>query len=292
MRAEVAMRAVSTRTFLRRTLPLTALCTMLASCNEGVLAPKGPVGLAEKTILLDATAIMLAVVVPVILLTLYFAWWYRASNTRAQYRPDWRYSGRIEMIVWSIPALIVLFLGGIAWIGSHNLDPGAPWPGGKKPLDIDVVSMDWKWLFIYPEQNVATVNELTVPVGTPVHFHLTSSSVMNSFFIPALGSQIYTMAGMVTQLVLQADERGIYKGLSAQFSGDGFADMQFSVHAVSEQDFKDWAAAASQNGDRLDSNGYRALLEPSHADPPRTFSSVEPGLFEHAVMATMSTDTH
>jgi cytochrome o ubiquinol oxidase subunit 2 len=286
------MRAASSRTFLRRTLPVTALCTMLASCNEGVLAPKGPVGVAEKTILLDATVIMLAVVIPVILLTLYFAWRYRASNERAQYRPDWRYSGRIEMIVWSIPALIVLFLGGIAWIGAHDLDPGTLWPGSKKPLDIDVVSMDWKWLFIYPEQNIATVNELTVPVGTPVHFHLTSSSVMNSFFIPELGSQIYTMAGMVTQLILQADEGGIYKGLSAQFSGDGFADMQFSVHAVSEQGFKDWVAAASQNGVRLDAHGYDALLQPSHADAPRTFSSVEPGLFDHAVMATMRTDTH
>ena len=286
------MRAASSRTFLRRALPATALCTMLAACNEGVLAPKGPVGVAEKTILLDATVIMLAVVIPVILLTLYFAWWYRASNERARYRPDWGYSGRIEMIVWSIPALIVLFLGGIAWIGSHDLDPGTLWPGARKPLDINVVSMDWKWLFIYPEQNIATVNELTVPVGTPVHFHLTSSSVMNSFFIPELGSQIYTMAGMVTQLILQADERGIYKGLSAQFSGDGFADMQFSVHAVSEQGFNDWVAAASRNGAGLDAHGYDALLKPSHADAPRTFSSVEPGLFDHAVMATMQTDAH
>jgi cytochrome o ubiquinol oxidase subunit 2 len=286
------MRATIDRTSLRRVLPVTAMCTMLAACNEGILAPKGPVGLAEKTILLDATVIMLAVVIPVIFLTLFFAWRYRASNTRAQYLPDWRYSGRIEMIVWSIPALIVLFLGGIAWIGSHDLDPATPWPGANKPLDIDVVSMDWKWLFIYPEQNIATVNELTVPVGTPIHFRLTSSSVMNSFFIPALGSQIYTMAGMVTQLILQADESGIYKGLSAQFSGDGFADMQFSVHAVSEQSFKDWAAAASQNGVRLDTDGYDALLEPSHADAPRTFSSVEPGLFDHAVMATMHADTH
>lgn len=196
------------------------------------------------------------------------------------------------MIVWSIPALIVLFLGGIAWIGSHDLDPGMLSPGAKKPLDIDVVSMDWKWLFIYPEQNVATVNELTVPVGTPLRFHLTSSSVMNSFFIPALGSQIYTMAGMVTQLVLQADEAGIYKGLSAQFSGDGFADMQFSVHAVSEQSFNDWVAAASKNGVPLDTEGYEALIQPSHADAPRTFSSVEPGLFDHAVMATMHTEAH
>jgi cytochrome o ubiquinol oxidase subunit 2 len=277
---------------MRRAISIAAACAVIAGCKEGVLAPRGPVGFAERTILLDATVIMLAVVVPVIILTVVFAWWYRAGNTRAQYRPDWRYSGRIEMIVWSIPALIVLFLGGIAWIGSHDLDPAMLPSGAKKPLDIDVVSMDWKWLFIYPDQNIATVNELTVPVGTPVRFHLTSSSVMNSFFIPALGSQIYTMAGMVTQLVLQADEAGIYKGLSAQFSGDGFADMQFSVNAVSEQSFNEWVTATGNNGTRLDTHGYEALLQPSHADAPRTFSSVEPGLFEHAVMAPLHTDTH
>jgi len=165
--------------------PLVALaCTVLASCEEGVLAPKGPIGQAEKTILFNATAVMLAVVVPVIVLTLAFAWWYRAGNRRARYRPDWEYSGRIEMVVWSIPALIVVFLGGMAWISSHDLDPPAPLAGGKEPLQIDVVSMDWKWLFIYSEQSIATVNELTLPVGTPIHFRLTSSSVMNSFFIP------------------------------------------------------------------------------------------------------------
>jgi len=149
-----------------RALSLVTSGLLLASCEEGVLAPKGPIGAAEKTILFDATAIMLAVVIPVILLTLFFAWWYRAGNKWARYRPDWEYSGRIEMIVWSIPALIVLFLGGMAWISSHDLDPPAP-IGNVKPLEVEVVSMDWKWLFIYPEQNIATVNELTVPVGTP-----------------------------------------------------------------------------------------------------------------------------
>jgi cytochrome o ubiquinol oxidase subunit 2 len=273
--------------------PLVALaCAMLASCEEGVLAPKGPIGQAEKTILFDATVVMLAVVIPVILLTLAFAWWYRAGNKRARYRPDWEYSGRIEMIIWSVPALIVLFLGGMAWISSHDLDPPAALAGGKQPLEIEVVSMDWKWLFIYPAQNIATVNELTVPVGTPLHFRLTSSSVMNSFFIPQLGSQIYTMAGMTTQLTLQADENGVYGGRSVQFSGDGFSDMQFSVHALSDQGFSEWVATAKNRGSSLDTNGYAALLQPSHADAPRTFSSVEPGLFEHAVMATMAMQGH
>jgi cytochrome o ubiquinol oxidase subunit 2 len=267
-------------------------CTLLASCKEGVLAPKGAIGQAERTILFDATAIMLAVVIPVIILTLAFAWWYRAGNKRARYRPDWDFSGRIEMVVWSIPALIVIFLGGMAWISSHDLDPAAPLQGGKEPLEIDVVSMDWKWLFIYPEQGIATVNELTLPVGTPIHFRLTSSSVMNSFFIPQLGSQIYTMAGMVTQLTLQADEGGVFGGRSVQFSGDGFSDMQFNVHAVWDAGFTDWVAAVRSNGGALDTNGYGVLLQPSHADAPRTFASVEAGLFDHAVMATMHTDTH
>jgi cytochrome o ubiquinol oxidase subunit 2 len=273
-------------------LALAACCLTLASCNEGVLSPKGPIGHAEKTILFDATAIMLAVVIPVIVLTLAFAWWFRAGNKRARYLPDWEFSGRIEMIVWSIPALIILFLGGLAWISSHDLDPPSALQSRNKPLEIEVVSMDWKWLFIYPDQNIATINELTVPVATPLHFRLTSSSVMNSFFIPQLGSQIYTMAGMVTQLNLQADEEGTYSGRSVQFSGDGFSDMKFNVHAVSDARFQAWIAAAKANGAGLDANGYTALVQPSHADAPHTFSSVESGLFDRAVMANMNSEVH
>jgi len=277
---------------LRSTLVLAVTCAALASCDEGVLSPKGPIGRAEKTILFDATAIMLAVVVPVIVLTLAFAWWFRAGNSRARYLPNWEYSGRIELIVWSIPALIVLFLGGVAWISSHDLDPPAPLQGRYQPLEIDVVSMDWKWLFIYPGQNIATVNELTVPVSTPLHFRLTSSSVMNSFFVPQLGSQIYAMAGMVTQLTLLADEEGDYPGRSVQFSGDGFSDMKFKVHVVSEPRFRDWVKAAKGNGASLDANGYAALGVPSRAEAPRVFASVDPGLFDRAVMATMHLTGH
>ena len=266
---------------------LTAVsCVLFASCDRGVLGPQGPIGRAEKLILFDATAIMLAVILPVIVLTLVFAWWYRAGNRRARYLPDWEYSGRMEMIVWSIPTLVVLFLGGMAWIGSHDLDPPRPLQSQNPPLEIDVVSMDWKWLFIYPGKDVAAVNELVVPVRTPIDFHLTSSSVMNSFFIPELGSQIYTMAGMTTQLVLQADVPGVYVGRSAQFSGDGFSDMQFNVRAVSTEDFDKWVAVAKQQTDPLDVSGYASLVQPSHADAPRTFSSVNPGLFDYAVMAT------
>jgi cytochrome o ubiquinol oxidase subunit 2 len=277
---------------MRRAFAIVVGSIALASCAEGVLSPKGPIGQAEKTILFDATAIMLAVVIPVIALTLVFAWWFRAGNKRARYLPDWEYSGRIEMIVWCIPALIVLFLGGMAWISSHTLDPPAALQSRNKPLEIQVVSMDWKWLFIYPGQNIATVNELTVPVATPIHFRLTSSSVMNSFFIPQLGSQIYTMAGMITEVNLQADEEGTYPGRSVQFSGDGFSDMKFDVHAVSEANFQQWVTGAKANGASLDANGYDALAKPSHADAPHTFSSVESGLFDRAVMATMNAEGH
>jgi cytochrome o ubiquinol oxidase subunit 2 len=281
---EIVLRAYLERVFHRRAWLAAVACVLLTSCSEGVLAPKGPVGQAEKTILLDATVIMLAVVVPVIVLTLTFAWWFRAGNKRARYRPDWEYSGRIEMIIWSIPALIVLFLGGIAWIGSHDLDPPRRLQSEKKALEVEVVSMDWKWLFVYPEQGIATVNELTVPVSTPIHFRLTSSSVMNSFFVPELGSQIYTMAGMTTELNLQADEAGIYAGRSAQFSGDGFSDMLFEVHATSDEEFSRWVSTAQQGSDSLDAKAYAGLLEPSHAHPHKIFSSVESGLFDRALM--------
>ena len=227
-----------------RIVALLIGCGVLASCREGVLDPHGPVGQAERVILGDATAIMLAVVIPVIILTLVFAWWFRAGNRRATYRPDWEYAGRIELIIWAIPALVILFLGGIAWIGSHDLDPPKPLESNIPPLEVEVVSLDWRWLFIYPSERIATVNYLVVPTGVPVHFRLTSTSVMNSFFIPQLGSQIYTMPGMTTQLNLQADSPGSYPGLSAQFSGPGFSDMRFTVRADSGEGFAAWVAEA------------------------------------------------
>src|SRR5579863_10646469 len=191
----------------------------------GVLDPHGPVGASEKLVLLDSLAIMLVIVVPTILATFAFAWWFRASNKRARYRPSWAFSGTLELIVWAIPALVVIFLGGIAWFGSHALDPYRALPSKQPPLEVEVVSLDWKWLFIYPNDGVATVNQLYIPAGRPVHFRLTSSGVMNSFFVPQLGSQIYTMSGMTSQLSLQADKAGTYRGLSAQFSGAGFSSM-------------------------------------------------------------------
>ena len=244
--------------------------------NGGVLNPQGPVAHSERLILIDSTAIMLAVVVPVILATLAFAWWFRAGNAKATYRPNWAYSGRLEVIVWAIPALIVLFLGGVAWVSSHELDPAKP-IAESKPLEVQVVSLDWKWLFIYPDQGIAAVNRLVVPAGRPVHFQLTSATVMNSFFVPELGSQIYTMAGMRTQLNLQADKPGTYQGLSAQFSGDGFSDMRFDVEAVAEADFAKWVDDTKAQGPVLD---YAGLTENSKAVPPAAYRGVQPGLFE------------
>src|SRR5713101_536903 len=243
---------------------LTGAAT-LGGCSEGVLDPKGPIAAAERQILSNSLAIMLAIVIPTILATLGVAYWFRASNSRARYLPTFNYSGRLEMLVWSIPAMTVLLVGGVAWVGSHDLDPRKPIASTVKPVSVQVVSLDWKWLFIYPEQGIASVNQLTIPVGTPVRFELTSSGVMNSFFVPQLGSQIYTMAGMVTRLQLQADHPGSYRGLSANFSGNGFADMRFSVDAVSSEDFARWVDATRSAGPVLDQQAYAELVKPSQA---------------------------
>lgn len=230
--------------------------------SSGVLDPKGPVASAEHLILLNATVIMLAVILPVIVLTLAFAWWFRKGNRRARRLPNWSYSGPLEVVVWSIPLLVILFLGGIAWLGSHDLDPRKSLASEQAPLDIQVVSLDWKWLFLYPDGGVATVNHLVVPTGRPLRFHLTSTSVMNSFFVPQLGSQIYTMAGMATELHLQADHAGTFPGLSAQFSGDGFSDMRFMVDAVPPQAFTEWLDKAKSGPDAFDAEAYRKLALP------------------------------
>src|ERR1700740_2908924 len=226
-----------------------------------ILVPQGPIAAAETTILIDSIAIMLAIVLPTIAAIFAFAFYFRASNTRAFYGPDWEYSGRIELVVWSIPALTVILLGGVAWIGAHQLDPAAPVAGTGSPVRIQVVSLDWKWLFIYPDQRIATVNSLTVPVGAPLQFELTSSSVMNIFFVPQLRSMIYTMTGMVAHLNLRADQQGDLQGLSAHFSGDGFPAMLFDVHVVSPLDFPNWVATTAKSNDVLNADTYGQLKQ-------------------------------
>jgi cytochrome o ubiquinol oxidase subunit II len=255
----------------------------LGGCTEGVLDPKGPIALAERQILFNALGIMLAIVIPVILAILAVAFWFRASNGRASYLPDFEYSGRLELLVWSIPAMTVLLVGGVAWVSAHDLDPRKPISSPVKPVTVQVVSLDWKWLFIYPEQGIASVNHLTVPVGTPISFELTSSTVMNSFFVPQLGGQIYTMSGMVTRLHLQADHLGTYPGLSAMFSGDGFSDMRFTVDAVSNDKFTQWVSQAREAGPVLDSQSYKYLAKPSQAIAPFTYRAVPADLFSGVV---------
>jgi cytochrome o ubiquinol oxidase subunit 2 len=263
---------------------LAATCLVAPCRGQGVLDPQGPVAAAERLILLNATAIMLVVVVPVIVLTLAFAWWYRASNTRAAYQPDWSYSGHIELVTWSIPAMVVILLGAVGWIGSHQLDPARKLQSDSRPIRIEVVSLDWKWLFIYPDQGVAAVNELVIPTGIPVEFVLTSATVMNSFFVPQLGSQIYTMPGMTTRLNLLAARPGDYPGLSANFSGDGFSDMRFLVHAVPATEFDSWLARTREAGPALNADAYSQLARPNGNAQVRTYGGIDPNLFERIVM--------
>ena len=268
--------------FLRLgTLGCTAL--LLSACNRGVLDPVGPVAAAEKTILINSTAIMLAIIVPTMLATVAIAFWFRRGNTKAEYRPDWEYSGAIELVVWAIPILTVALLGGITWIGSHALEPSKPLDSRVKPITVQVVSLDWKWLFIYPEQRVATVNQLVVPAGTPVDFRITSATVWNVFFVPQMGTMIYAMPRMTTRLNLQADRQGVFEGRSAHFSGDGFPGMEFKVQSVPPQQFAAWASGARGSGLVLDGRTYAQLAKPSSNVKPMTFSNVDPNLFNAIV---------
>jgi cytochrome o ubiquinol oxidase subunit 2 len=256
---------------------------LLAGCTEGVLDPAGPIGAAQRQILVNSLAIMLAIVVPTILATLGFAWWFRAGNRRATYRPNWAFSGQIELVVWSIPTMTIMLLGGVSWLGSHALDPAKPIESEVAPLEVQVVSLDWKWLFIYPQQQVASVNSLVIPAGRPVHFTLTSASVMNAFFVPRLGSMIYTMNGMTSQLYLQADQPGEFPGLSSHFSGDGFSDMHFTVRALAQDGFDKWAESLRPNGPVLDAPAYAALARQGTQATPFTYRGVEDGLFNRIV---------
>jgi cytochrome o ubiquinol oxidase subunit II len=250
----------------------------------GLFDPQGPIAVAERAMLANATVVMLAVVIPVILLTFGFAWWFRAGNPKAKRRPDWEYSGAIEVTVWSIPILVIIFLGGMTWVGSHDLDPKKPIGNIENTLDVQVVSLDWKWLFIYPKYGIATINHLEVPANTPIRLSLTSSGVMNSFLVPQLGSQIYTMAGMATTLHLQADNEGTFPGISAQFSGDGFSDMKFNVNSLSDSAFKSWVANTQAGSATLDKAAYEALLKPSIVEKEQSYSKVAQGLFDQALM--------
>lgn len=266
-----------------RLFPCATVLLLSGCASDGVLSPRGPIAEANRAIMLNSLAVMLAIVIPTILAAFGFAWWFREGNTRARYNPKFVYSGRIEAIVWGIPLLTIIFVSGLIWIGSHRVDPYRAIPSAQPPLEVQVVSLDWKWLFLYPSEGVASVNQLVVPVGRPVHFSLTSASVMNSFFVPQLGSQIYTMNGMVTQLNLQADQAGTYRGQSAHFSGDGFAEMTFPVRAVPAAAFAQWTQQARAGSSTLDALTYSALARQSRGYPRVTFARLQPGLFDAVV---------
>lgn len=226
---------------------------------------------------------MLAIVVPVIVLTFVFAYRYRAGNQNAKHRPEFAYSGKLELLVWSVPLIVIVFLGGMGWIASHELDPRRPLVSPQKPIVVQVIALDWKWLFIYPEQGIAAVNRVVVPAGTPVEFHITSATVMNSFFVPQLGSQIYAMAGMEAKLNLMASRPGRFHGLSAHYSGEGFSDMKFVVDAMPAPQFTAWASRTRGHGPALNANSYHALAEQKGNVRPFTYGAVPEGFFGAAV---------
>jgi cytochrome o ubiquinol oxidase subunit 2 len=245
--------------------------------------PRGPVESRELTLIVLTFGSMLIVLIPVLLMTVGFAWRYRASNTQAVYAPEWASSSRVEWAVWLIPALIVLVLSILTWTYTHRLDPTKPIDPGVAPLRVQVIALDWKWLFIYPDQGVAVVNQLAMPVDRPVAFELTSATVMNSFFIPQLGGQIYAMAGMKTQLHLLADQPGTYYGENTQYSGRGFPYQHFEVLALSQQKFGGWLEKVRESPILLDPARFTEIERPSIRHPVTYYSSIAPGLFDQVI---------
>jgi cytochrome o ubiquinol oxidase subunit 2 len=265
----------------------------LAGCKMVVMDPAGDIAVQQRDLLLLCTGLMLLIIVPVIALTLFFAWKYRASNKSATYDPDWHHSTRLEMAIWGVPMAIILILGSVTWVTSHTLDPyrpidrlgpHRPVPANVKPLEVDVVALDWKWLFIYPEYGVATVNELAAPVDRPLAFKITASSVMNSFYVPALAGQVYAMPGMQTQLHAVINKPGTYEGLSSNYSGAGFSGMHFKFKGLQPADFDSWIAQARSGAGQLTRADYLKLAQPSSDEPVRRWASVDPELFQ-AVLA-------
>jgi cytochrome o ubiquinol oxidase subunit 2 len=267
----------------------TALVPLLSGCNMVVLHPAGDVAQQQGNLVLISTVLMLLIIVPVMALTALFAWRYRAANKEATYEPDWDHSTQLELVIWAAPLLIIICLGALTWVGTHLLDPyraiartapGTPIKAEVKPLEIEVVALDWKWLFIYPDQKIATVNEIALPVDRPVRFRISSSSVMNSFYIPALAGQIYAMPGMETKLHAVLNKPGSYEGFSANYSGAGFSHMRFRVQGVDNKGFDDWVSKVRASDKGLDRTAYLVLERPSEKEPVRHFASVDADLFD------------
>ena len=256
--------------------------TLLGGCSTIILFdPKGPIGESERFVIITAAVLMAIVVVPVFIMAFWIPRKYRASNTEATYMPKWSHSVKIELFMWGGPIVIVTLLAILAWNRTHALDPYKPIPAAANPLTIEAVCLDWKWLFIYPDENIAAVNQITFPVKVPLSFKITSDTVMGSFFIPQLGSQIYAMAGMQTRLHLLADQPGTYSGHNQQLTGRGYSDMFFQANAVAPEEFQAWVQKIRQSKEVLDLDRYEQLARPSVAHPVVYFSAVKPDLFEY-----------
>ncbi|MFL5132275.1 MAG: ubiquinol oxidase subunit II [Microvirga sp.] len=276
----------------RRIAAVLAVAGLLTGCKLVTMDPAGDIAVQQRNLIIASTALMLLVIVPVIALTFIFAWRYRASNTSATYDPDWHHSTQLEVVIWTVPLLIIIALGAMTWISTHTLDPfrplsrlapNRPVPADVKPLRVEVVALDWKWLFVYPELGVASLNEMAAPVNVPISFRITSSSVWNTFSVPALAGMIYAMPGMETQLQAVMNKEGEFAGLSGHYSGSGFSRMTFTFRSLDQQGFEEWVAKAKASGAPLDRAAYLKLDKPSEAEPVRYFGSVENGLYAAAL---------
>ena len=272
---------------------------LLSGCNTVLLNAPGDVAAQQGRLIMVSTVLMLLIIVPVIALTLLFAWRYRQSNKEATYTPEWAHSTALELVIWAAPLLIIIALGAVTWISTHTLDPYRPLRridaarvvgDDVKPLVVEVVALDWKWLFIYPELGIATVNELAAPIDVPISFKITGSSVMNSFFIPALAGQIYAMPGMETKLHAVMNKAGVYDGFSANYSGAGFSNMRFKFHGMTGADFDRWVQSAKAGGNTLGREAYLQLEKPSEREPVRRYASVTPDLYERILNRCVDTN--
>lgn len=264
---------------------ITAL--LMSGCKMIILDPKGMIGHQEKNLMIIAVVLMLIVVIPVFILTFVFAWKYRASNEKARYTPDWDHNTMLEVVWWGIPIAIIAILATITWTSTHRLDPYRPLNVEGKPLTIQAVALDWKWLFIYPEQGIASVNFVQLPLNVPVAFKVSADAPMNAFWIPQLGGQIYAMTGMQSTIHLIANHPGDYAGLSANFSGPGFSDMKFIARAGTDAEFNEWVSQVKHSPLKLTIPAYNQLMRQSINNPVAFYSYVEPGLFKKIIMKFM-----
>ena len=275
-----------------RTLFLVGVVLLLSGCKFALLDPQGQIAATEKHLFLVAVGLMLLVVVPVIILSFIIPWRYRAKNTKATYAPNWSHSTVLETIWWAIPCVIIGILAYLTWVYTHSLDPYRPLDNPKKPLEIEAIALNWKWLFIYPEQNIASVNYLNIPVGQPVRFYITSDAPMNSLEIPQLAGQIYAMTGMQTKLNIIANRVGTYTGFSSNFSGDGFSGMNFTVGVGTQQEFDEWVAKVKSSNKSLSLLAYNQLTKDSENNPVEYFSSADKDVFKIAIMKYMGMEMH